>query len=418
MTGTRRHPRAVRSCDPPRRVDPGRVDESGHCAIRRRPTIRGCATVWGRPRRPRGAIVSSEASPIHPLLAAARAALPDVVEVRRRLHRRPEIGLRLPGTQAMVIEALRAIGLERRPGEHDELGGGGHRRRAPGPDDPAAGRHGRRCRSARTPASSSRPRRDGAMHGCGHDTHVAMLLGAARLLVERRDELAGPRPADVPARRGGLPRRPVHDRGGPARGRPARRRTRGRRVRDPHRHRATRRTRSPCGRARCSPPRTRSARRSAAAAVTPRAAAPRARPDPDRRRARPRAPGGGDPRRGRLRPGGPDDRPDQRRHDQQRHPRDASRSRGRSGPCRRRPRELMRELVARVARGRRRGPRHSTVELEIVPGLPGHDVRPGRHGAGSRGLAADLAGRGASSTSRSRSWAPRTSPTSPSGCPG
>jgi amidohydrolase len=33
--------------------------------------------------------------------------------------------------------------------------------------------------------------RDGVMHACGHDGHTAMLLATARLLLERRDELAG-----------------------------------------------------------------------------------------------------------------------------------------------------------------------------------------------------------------------------------
>ena len=48
------------------------------------------------------------------LLAEARATLPDIVAVRRRLHRIPEIGLQLPAKQAVVAEELRALDLEPR----------------------------------------------------------------------------------------------------------------------------------------------------------------------------------------------------------------------------------------------------------------------------------------------------------------
>jgi hippurate hydrolase len=60
--------------------------------------------------------MTTETRPIHPLLEAALAGLPEVVAVRRRLHAVPEVGLQLPLTQALVGEALRDLGLEPRFG--------------------------------------------------------------------------------------------------------------------------------------------------------------------------------------------------------------------------------------------------------------------------------------------------------------
>ena len=46
------------------------------------------------------------------LLEAAEAIQDDVVAIRRRIHRRPEIGLDLPLTQAVVLEELAKLGIE------------------------------------------------------------------------------------------------------------------------------------------------------------------------------------------------------------------------------------------------------------------------------------------------------------------
>ena len=121
---------------------------------------------------------------------AAQAILADVIEIRRRLHRRPEIGLQLPGTQAVIAEELRRLGLEPRLGGTTTsvtaiIEGG-----KPGPTTLL------RADMDALPLQEDTgldfaSEIQGVMHACGHDTHVAMLLGAARLLVERRADLRG-----------------------------------------------------------------------------------------------------------------------------------------------------------------------------------------------------------------------------------
>jgi len=127
------------------------------------------------------------------LLRDAGRLLPDAVALRRRIHHHPELGLELPLTQAAVIEALRDLDLHVRTDDDvssvvADLRGGAASANGPVillradmdalpmPEDTGLD------------YSSAV---DGAMHACGHDAHVAMLVGAARMLVERRAALPG-----------------------------------------------------------------------------------------------------------------------------------------------------------------------------------------------------------------------------------
>jgi len=133
---------------------------------------------------------TTSAAPVADLLADARAALPDLVALRRRLHRIPEVGLQLPATQAVVIEELQALGLEPRRGTSTTSVTAVVEGARPGPTVllradmdglPLLEESGLEFASETT----------GTMHACGHDTHMTMLLGAARLLAARREQLAG-----------------------------------------------------------------------------------------------------------------------------------------------------------------------------------------------------------------------------------
>src|SRR5919107_5188725 len=124
------------------------------------------------------------------LLTAAYNDADRTIDLRRRLHRQPEIGLQLPKTQAMVLEAFAGLPIEVSTGTTVSSVIGVLRGARPGPtyllraDMDALPVQ----EDTGLPFASEVP---GVMHACGHDTHVAMLLGAARLLADRRDEIAG-----------------------------------------------------------------------------------------------------------------------------------------------------------------------------------------------------------------------------------
>ncbi|MGX1543082.1 M20 metallopeptidase family protein [Streptomyces adustus] len=120
----------------------------------------------------------------------SEAIAADLVALRHDLHREPELGLDLPRTQAKVLAALDGLPLEVTTGKAltsvvAVLRGG-----RPGPVVLLRGDMDALPvqELADVPYAS---RIDGAMHACGHDHHTAMLVGAARLLAGRRDELPG-----------------------------------------------------------------------------------------------------------------------------------------------------------------------------------------------------------------------------------
>ena len=140
-----------------------------------------------------------KASPLHTEIERrVAAAMPHVIAWRRDIHEHPELSGEEVRTAKLVAEQLTAMGIEVRTGVggHGVVGllkGG-----KPGPVVALrADMDGLPVEELTDLPFKSKARGIyrgapvGIMHACGHDSHVAMLLGAAEVLSGMKSQLAG-----------------------------------------------------------------------------------------------------------------------------------------------------------------------------------------------------------------------------------
>jgi len=130
------------------------------------------------------------ATPDAEIRAAAERLAPAVVALRRQLHQQPELSNREEKTGRFVAERLRALGIEVRypvakTGAVGVLRGGRPGRVVALRSDMDA------LPIEETNELPFRSQVKGVMHACGHDAHMAILLGAAEVLAGLKQRLPG-----------------------------------------------------------------------------------------------------------------------------------------------------------------------------------------------------------------------------------
>ena len=122
------------------------------------------------------------------ILEAAEQLKEELLQIRRTIHENPEVGPSLPQTKEFVMKKLQEYGYQ--PEEICESGivailEGGK------PGKTILLRADMDALSILEKAPVSFASENGKMHACGHDMHATMLLGAAKLLMEHREEIEG-----------------------------------------------------------------------------------------------------------------------------------------------------------------------------------------------------------------------------------
>jgi len=124
------------------------------------------------------------------LLDRAREIAPRITALRRAIHAEPELGLETPLTLAKARAELADLPLEWREGSACTGAVAVLRGARPGPSVLLRGDMDALPMQEETGLDFASAIA-GRMHACGHDTHTAMLAGAARLLATGQQDLAG-----------------------------------------------------------------------------------------------------------------------------------------------------------------------------------------------------------------------------------
>lgn len=127
-----------------------------------------------------------------------RSIEPKVIEWRRAVHQRPELSNREFETAKLVAKQLTRLGFEVRTGIAHTGVIGVLRGAKPGPVvalradmDALPVTEVADVPFKSTVRTNYRGEETGVMHACGHDAHVAIVLGAAEVLASMRDQIAG-----------------------------------------------------------------------------------------------------------------------------------------------------------------------------------------------------------------------------------
>lgn len=113
-----------------------------------------------------------------------------IVSLRRKFHRIPELGKELPKTKELVCEELERIGIPYECSEKDSGILATIQGKYPGKVIALRADMDGLAMHEETQVSYASVH-EGMMHACGHDAHMAMLLGAARILNAEKEKLHG-----------------------------------------------------------------------------------------------------------------------------------------------------------------------------------------------------------------------------------